>query len=356
DKKAEESKAESSDKTQKTDATVKTKSKKSSKKKSKKKSLKEKRHAAYLKKLGASVAGRLKDVKLDRKSVMTKIKQVSIVSVIAHLAFFYIVETFFKFGGDGTEKSIKEIIVTMKDEEQVLKIPEQPIIEEPEPAVQEASVGEISLAQVLNPEAQSLSTIMSESVNDAMTGDVSFNSGGSQIGDIALGKGMNGRDGTFMKRVLGNKGRYGDVDVRLTLIWNGTADLDLHSTTPHEEAIFYGRKEVGNGVLDIDKNATDPVPKPVENIIWQDSEDGIFTVSLVLFSPRNDRPIPFKVEFAIFGDVYYYKGQVNKKYHEKKNIDIVSFEVRGDRYKIIKSINDKPARSIPEVEVDLVVP
>ena len=50
--------------------------------------------------------------------------------------------------------------------------------------------------------------------------------------------------------------------------------------------------------------------------------------------------VPFKVEFQIYGDTYYYKGMFNED-EEKKTIDIVHFACRDGKYRILKSMNDE---------------
>ena len=108
--------------------------------------------------------------------------------------------------------------------------------------------------------------------------------------------------------------------------------------------------------MDIDKNATDPVSNPVENIIFQKAGDGDYVIELNLFESRNVEAVPFKIEFVIFGDVFYYKGILTKRNNEKSKIEIVNFSCKNGKYRINSYINQKAPEKMPEVELDLVEP
>ena len=65
----------------------------------------------------------------------------------------------------------------------------------------------------------------------------------------------------------------GTGDVRVTLTWQSTADLDLWVTDPYEERIFWGYRESSSGgLLDADDRCTDHgfdgIPGGPENIYW----------------------------------------------------------------------------------------
>ena len=103
----------------------------------------------------------------------------------------------------------------------------------------------------------------------------------------------------------------------------------------------------------IDKNATDPVRNPVENIIFQKAEDGDYIIQLKLFESRNVKDIPFKVEFVIFGDVFYYKGVLSEAKQGKNLIEIVDFTCRDGKYRINSYINEPPPKKLIEDGLDL---
>lgn len=323
--------------------------KKSSNKKNKKSKKK-----AYIASLGAGVATRLKEFKLTRQVVISRIKEVAVLSIICHVVIFYLAENYFGFG-DEQRKEMKEIIMTLKEEEIIQDIqPQELEVEDIETVVNEIAPTNLALELDLDANAVSSSKTISEAMEDLEASTVSVVTGSGTNGNIAIGRGQNGvRDAAFKKRVLGAKGRYNGVDVRATLIWNDVSDLDLYAVNPTGEEIYYGRKESGGGTLDIDKNASDPVRDPVENIIFQTAADGDYIIQLKLFAARKRKAVPFKIEFVVFGDVYYYKGIINSEKQEKEIIDIVNFTCREGKYRINSYINQKPPEKMPEIKLDL---
>ena len=59
-------------------------------------------------------------------------------------------------------------------------------------------------------------------------------------------------------------------DVRISLMWDNSNDLDLHCIDPNGERIFFNHKRSrSGGELDVDMNAQPPYSRePVENIYW----------------------------------------------------------------------------------------
>ena len=80
----------------------------------------------------------------------------------------------------------------------------------------------------------------------------------------------------------------GTGDVRVTLRWGDTADLDLSVTDPSGETVSYGNPSVSSGgTLDVDANAPcdAATATPVENIIWPDTApDGRYVIMVNLYN------------------------------------------------------------------------
>jgi len=77
-------------------------------------------------------------------------------------------------------------------------------------------------------------------------------------------------------------------DVRVTLSWNDSADLDLAVTDPNGEAVNFDMPASSSGgQLDVDANSgcSEALTEPAENIIWPDSGmAGLYTVEVSLYS------------------------------------------------------------------------
>jgi hypothetical protein len=308
---------------------------------------KENKRSRYLKKLGASVSERLKNLEIKHQGLVSSIENVSLVSVICHIGLFYLLIMYVV--GTPPPKEIKDVIVNLQDDQPTLDTPDTPEIEIPELEISTETLGNPNLKDLQSISSNTVTSII-ESADSLEVSDFNIdNNSQGTVGDVQVGKGHKGvLDGKFMKRVLKSNGRYKGVDIRLTLVWNNTSDLDLHVLTPSDENIFYGSKEAGGGKLDIDKNASDEVRDPVENIIWEKAVDGEYVVSVVLFNNRSRRKsIPFQMEFQIFKDTYYYKGVLTNS-DEKNKVEIVSFACREGKYLIRKTINDKAPVNVPE--------
>lgn len=96
-----------------------------------------------------------------------------------------------------------------------------------------------------------------------------------------------------------------DVDLRITLFWETSTDLDLSVICPNGKKISYQKKINCGGVLDIDANAADAsiMSSPVENIVFEENPPrGRYTIEVVLFKTRNNRRRnPFRVTVIIRG-------------------------------------------------------
>src|SRR4029450_6014732 len=71
-------------------------------------------------------------------------------------------------------------------------------------------------------------------------------------------------DEEIRQRLVLAGGRFDQVSIRASLLWDNRNDLDLHCITPAREHIHYGRKESNcGGELDVDRNVRGEDPKPV---------------------------------------------------------------------------------------------
>jgi Phosphatidylserine/phosphatidylglycerophosphate/cardiolipin synthases and related enzymes len=132
-------------------------------------------------------------------------------------------------------------------------------------------------------------------------------------------------DKTSIIESLGGRG-----NLKITLKWTTTDDLDLHVFDPSEQEIYFNNKErTCQGVigrLDVDANAgTSCTTTPVENIYWEGTAPiGKYRVQVNLYTKRSGTyEIPFTVT------VYPCKGEskifTNKIIDQNATISIVEF-------------------------------
>jgi hypothetical protein len=123
-------------------------------------------------------------------------------------------------------------------------------------------------------------------------------------------------------------GRFKNVDLRATLIWNTRDDLDLHCKTPSGEHIFFASKQGRcGGELDVDRNVRGEDPKPVENIRWAtgDARTGKyeFWVNLYRYHESNGS-VPFTLHIDNGGELSEVSGKVSGTGHSAP-VQTVSF-------------------------------
>lgn len=108
--------------------------------------------------------------------------------------------------------------------------------------------------------------------------------------------------------------------IRISLMWNNSDDLDLHCITPAGEEIYYGREsDSKGGLLDVDANAGNVTITPVENIVWSTAPLGTYKISVKCFSKRDTDSTPFTVFVSINNSIKKFTGSLSTS-GETKNI------------------------------------
>jgi hypothetical protein len=100
----------------------------------------------------------------------------------------------------------------------------------------------------------------------------------------------------------------GQGDVQVTVLWGGTADLDLHVIDPNGEEIYFGRRTSGSGgQLDHDDTAGEPGTH-VENIYWPTggAPGGSYEAWVKNFSSSVTES--FELRITVGGQVVYSQG------------------------------------------------
>lgn len=78
------------------------------------------------------------------------------------------------------------------------------------------------------------------------------------------------------------------ADLRVSLAWNNSDDLDLHCVEPNGNHIYYGNK---SRILDVDMNAPGTTLNhndPVENLAFMAPRDGVYKIRVDPYSTRSD--------------------------------------------------------------------
>lgn len=146
-------------------------------------------------------------------------------------------------------------------------------------------------------------------------------------------------DAEIKKRVEGAGGQYSDVDIRASLLWNNTNDLDLHVVDPCGHHIFYGSYCKSNsrepapcgGFLDVDMNVRGETTKPVENTRWPKGKarPGHYQVYVQNFAFHGSSRVAtkFRVEIEINGEIRHFDGETPAGLSgEASNVPIFEFD------------------------------
>ena len=158
-------------------------------------------------------------------------------------------------------------------------------------------------------------------------------------------------DGTEMSaRLRGASAKSGDV--RISLLWNNTNDLDLHVIDPAGEKIFYGHKRSRSfGELDVDMNASSLTSKPVENVYWPvgKAPAGHYRVLVHLFNNRERRDTPFTIDVLNKGEISTFEGIAQG---QEQLVPVCEFDLRSEaaRQKELSSL-DGLARQYQELGI-----
>lgn len=106
-----------------------------------------------------------------------------------------------------------------------------------------------------------------------------------------------------------------DGDLRVSLSWFNTDDLDIHIIEPRGYEIDYtnkGKKSPTGGVLDVDMNVSGESTSPVENVTWANKstiKDGLYKVVVNNYTRRNNNNSGFDLEIEYEGELFNFSEQ-----------------------------------------------
>lgn len=116
-------------------------------------------------------------------------------------------------------------------------------------------------------------------------------------------------DSDIKARVQKAGGRVTNAAMRFSLAWNNSDDLDIHVTPPNGKKIYFGNP---SGILDVDMNAWNISPKPVENCSWMKTPaDGLYKIFVHNFRRRTADNQGFQVEIESQGSTMVLECDTN---------------------------------------------
>lgn len=165
---------------------------------------------------------------------------------------------------------------------------------------------------------------------------------------------------SIVKRVK-EAGGVVDGDVRFSLSWDNSDDLDLSFENNYYQKIYFGDKRTLGGRLDVDANFSEIVENPVENIYWSNInhlKDGEYRVSVNNYMLRSERNQGFKLQMEVLGEITTYSYPDNdlrsvttmlKITKKGNNIDVtyenpklIKSNVSGNKFIDIKNVIKSP--------------
>lgn len=159
-----------------------------------------------------------------------------------------------------------------------------------------------------------------------------------------------------------NAGGNVDGEVRFSLSWDNTDDLDIILENAYTgDMIFFNRKRNLGGELDIDANFMTIMENPVENIYWNsinDMPDGKYYVRVNNYTRRTNSDQGFKLQMAVLGEMVTYSCHTNEVKHQEqmltvykngRSIDIIDVneklskeDISGKQFIEVKNIIKSP--------------
>lgn len=114
-----------------------------------------------------------------------------------------------------------------------------------------------------------------------------------------------------IKQKVKSAGGNISADLRISLAWSNTDDLDIHCVAPGYGHIFFGDKK---GVLDVDMNVHGETRDPVENLAFMRPKDGEYLVIVHNYRRREDRDTGFSLQVESNGEVHDFSSLVSPKH------------------------------------------
>jgi len=111
----------------------------------------------------------------------------------------------------------------------------------------------------------------------------------------------------------------GDGEIRVTFSWDTKDDLDIYVQPPGHSAIYYGRKTVAGGKLDVDANANSrrSTKTPIENVFWPSLVNnrggppkGKYKIWMQVYRKRTSKTLSWTANVKVAGVSHRYSGTI----------------------------------------------
>jgi hypothetical protein len=195
---------------------------------------------------------------------------------------------------------------------------------------------EIGISEFINtviPRSESMELLLKNELSEnlmSLTAPINEDAQNIFKWDNNLSWSYNGNVADSIKEKVKRAGGNVDAQMRVSLNWFNTDDLDIYVTEPNGNRIYFSNK---SNKLDVDMNVSNPVCDAVENVRWLTTpSDGCYSVMVNNFTKRESIDVGFNLEVESHGKIYefsYPKGvQGNVKSIEiyVKNGEIVSID------------------------------
>lgn len=113
------------------------------------------------------------------------------------------------------------------------------------------------------------------------------------------------------------------ADLRISLSWNNTDDLDLHANSPYGH-VYFGNKM---GILDVDMNAGNLTRNPVENLAFVNPRDGTYAIHVNQYRRREHIDYGFAIEVECGGVLRQFS--YSKSLKDKEDVRCFVLTVRN---------------------------
>lgn len=127
----------------------------------------------------------------------------------------------------------------------------------------------------------------------------------------------NGVNLEIRNRIQNSNGKTDYTKIRCSMIYDTLDEVDLHCITPNDNHLFYCKKNVDNGVLDVDIKPDNNI-KAISNIYFdKNCDEGIYLFYIKSYKQKSLSQIVVTIELEIDNKIYISKETLTYENQEK---------------------------------------